>query len=59
MTLHLFLIDLEALMRQALQTAMLVAAVITLGGVIFGWEYALFLGFVILLALQMIKMVKR
>lgn len=59
MTMHLFLLDLEIIMRQALTTALLTAAVIVLGGVIFGWEYALFLGCMILLVLQFIKMVKR
>lgn len=58
-TLRALFFDLESIMKQAMATAALVAAVVFLGGVIFGWEYALLLGFVILLTINLIRMVKK
>jgi hypothetical protein len=45
----------EAFMRQALTTALMAAAAVFVGGVIFGWQYALFLAFVVLLAISLIE----
>jgi hypothetical protein len=59
MTIRYFFYDLESIMKRALITALLVLATVFTGGVIFGWEYALFLGFVILLAVSLIAMVKK
>lgn len=47
--------DLEQLMRQALTVAALVFSVVFVGGVLFGWEYGMFLAFVVLLAITLIQ----
>jgi hypothetical protein len=54
---YFFRYELEALMLRALVTGLLAAVVIFVGGVIFGWEYSLFLGFIILLAISLVGMV--
>ena len=51
--------DLERIMARALVTGLLAAIVIFVGGVIFGWEYSLFLGFVVLLAISLVGMVAK
>lgn len=58
-TLRLIYYDLEAIMVRILSTALLVGAVIFLGGVLFGWPYSLFLGIVVLLALNLIEMARQ
>lgn len=52
-------IDWEALMRQAITTAALAAALVFVGGVIFGWEYSLFLGFTVLFGISLVELLRR
>lgn len=48
-------VHLEAIMKQALTVAALTFAVVFVGGVLFGWEYGMFLAFVVLLAFTLVQ----
>lgn len=45
-------------MLRALITGLIAACVVFISGVLLGWPYALFLGFVILLAINLVNMRK-
>jgi len=46
-------------MRQALMTGLLAGAMVFVGGVIFGWEYAMFLAFVVLMTISLINYMRQ
>jgi hypothetical protein len=50
-------IDVEAIMARALTVGVLAGTVVFMGGVLLGWEYALFLGFTVLLAVSLVNWV--
>jgi hypothetical protein len=56
---HLYYLEIEAIMRQALMTGLLAGAMVFVGGVIFGWEYAMFLAFVVLMTISLINYMRQ
>ncbi len=52
--LALFQNDLEQIMRRAIGAGLLVFGIVLFAGVLFGWPYALLIGFIIVLLLNLV-----
>ncbi len=50
--------DLEQIMRRAIGAGLLVFGIVFLAGVLFGWGYSLFIGFIIAFLVMIIGMRK-
>lgn len=49
----LFWMDLEQAMKRAITSGLLIAAIVFIAGVLFGWTYSLLLAFLILFLVNM------
>lgn len=54
-----FLVDLETIMKNATIAGLLVFCIIFLAAVLFSWEYALFLAFIMLLGVSLTNIVMK